>query len=359
MGNAGRLTQTNFNQGRIPSAGQRSLNQQGLGWRNQYAGNHQQWMRGNWSGGMAGNRTMVNNFNNFGFAGGRGFGGWGYPGWGNGGWGVWAGIRRMGRRLGPRMGRWLGFPGLWTWGFGLGYGLGLGGWGYGLGGLWGLGYPGWGWGGMGYGGWGYPGWGLSSWNYGPMLYNWGYSSYDNPYYDPSTMVVQQPIVYDYSQPIDPTVTPPAQSVNDQALLLFDEARARFKAGDMEFALRLTDQALGKLPNDSALHEFRALVQFALGRYDEAATALYAVLSVGPGWDWETLIGLYPNVDVYTQQLRALESQVQQNPQSTASRFVLAYHYLTTGHVEAAIPQLREITQASAAESGCGTVAPAT
>jgi hypothetical protein len=31
-----------------------------------------------------------------------------------------------------------------------------------------------------------------------------------------------------------------------------------------------------------------------------------VLSVGPGWDWTTLIGLYPSIDVYTTQLRALE-----------------------------------------------------
>ena len=42
-----------------------------------------------------------------------------------------------------------------------------------------------------------------------MLYNWGYSNYYNPYYGGyggyggNTVVVQQPVVYDYSQPIDP------------------------------------------------------------------------------------------------------------------------------------------------------------
>ena len=85
-----------------------------------------------------------------------------------------------------------------------------------------------------------------------------------------------------------------------------------------------------MPNDPTLHEFRALALFALGRYDEAAAALYAVLSVGPGWDWLTLISLYGNPDTYTQQLRALESYVTQNPNSAAGRFVLAYHYLTAG-----------------------------
>ena len=43
----------------------------------------------------------------------------------------------------------------------------------------------------------------------------------------------------------------------------------------------------------------ALCLFALGRYDESAATLYAVLSVGPGWDWTTLIGLYPDVSTST------------------------------------------------------------
>jgi hypothetical protein len=91
-----------------------------------------------------------------------------------------------------------------------------------------------------------------------------------------------------------------------------------------------------------LHEFRALVLFALQRYDESAAALYAVLTVGPGWDWPTLAGLYPNVSVYTQQLRALENYCTQNTGSAAARFVLAYHYLTQGHTLAALQQLKQV-----------------
>jgi hypothetical protein len=82
--------------------------------------------------------------------------------------------------------------------------------------------------------------------------------------------------------------------------------------------------------------------FALGRYDEAATTLYAVLAVGPGWDWPTVIGLYPNVGVYTTQLRALENYCDTNPQSAAARFVLAYHYLTEGHNDAAAKILKQV-----------------
>ena len=100
--------------------------------------------------------------------------------------------------------------------------------------------------------------------------------------------------------------------------------------------RLTDEALKVLPNHATLHEFRALVLFAVGKYDLAAGPLYAVLSVGPGWDWTTMAGLYPDIEVYTTQLRKLEAYVTANPTSTAGRFVLAYHYLTQGNTDAAV-----------------------
>jgi tetratricopeptide (TPR) repeat protein len=204
----------------------------------------------------------------------------------------------------------------------------------------------------GYGNWGYPsnygygGWGYgpSSWLYGGSLYGYGYSPYANPYdsYSPyaSSGVVGAP--FDYSQPINTVSAPPAQSVVDEAAALFGSARNSFKEGNFALALQQADAALARNPNDSSLHEFRALCLFALGRYDEAATALYAVLSVGPGWDWPTLIGLYPNINVYTAQFRALEDSCQANPQSSSSRFVLAYHYLTQGHFDAAATTLKQV-----------------
>jgi tetratricopeptide (TPR) repeat protein len=193
------------------------------------------------------------------------------------------------------------------------------------------------------------GYGLSSWLFGPMLYNWGYSSYSNPYYGgygagAAPVVVQQPVIYDYSQPIDATAAPPDENVTNQSMATFDQARDAFRQGDYPRALDLIDQALRQLPNDPTLHEFRALTLFALKRYDEAAAGIYAVLSVGPGWDWTTLIGLYDNPEAYTQQLRALENYVGKNPQSAAGRFVLAYHYLTEGHPDVALGQLKEVVR---------------
>jgi tetratricopeptide (TPR) repeat protein len=180
-----------------------------------------------------------------------------------------------------------------------------------------------------------------------MLYNWGYSNYYNPYYggygvSPSTTVVQQPVVYDYAQPINSLSASPDEAVVNQADSAFDQARQAFAREDYAGALRLADQAVSQMPNDPTLHEFRALTLFAMGRYDEAAAVLYTVLSVGPGWDWTTLIGLYGNPDVYTQQLRALENYCNEHRQSAAGHFVLAYQYLTEGHADAAVSQLKTV-----------------
>jgi tetratricopeptide (TPR) repeat protein len=157
------------------------------------------------------------------------------------------------------------------------------------------------------------------------------------------VVAQQPI-YDYAVPIDTMSTVPDAAVADPAEAAFDQAREVFKAGDPNRALSLTDQALKSLPNDTTIHQFRAIVLFALKRYDEAAAVLYGVLSVGPGWDWTTLISLYADVNIYTAQLRALERDVDSHPNSAPARFVLAYLYLTQGQAGAAIGQYKAVLE---------------
>ena len=97
-----------------------------------------------------------------------------------------------------------------------------------------------------------------------------------------------------------------------------------------------------MPNDATLHEFLGLVLFAQGNYEQAAAPLYAVLSVGPGWDWTTLIGNYSDADVYTKQLRGLEGFVKANPKSAKAQFVLAYQYISQGQGQAAIKPLKNV-----------------
>ena len=115
-------------------------------------------------------------------------------------------------------------------------------------------------------------------------------------------------------------------------------------GTTRGALDSINKAIQKSPTDAVLHEFRALCQFALGQYKPAAATLYAVLSAGPGWDWTTLISLYPGVEVYTAQLRALEKYTRENPKSLEGHFALAYQYLTSGSKDAAAGQYKKVLE---------------
>ena len=212
-------------------------------------------------------------------------------------------------------------------------------------------YAGWGAAGLGVG---YPT-GVGAWGVGSPMYGWGYSGYSNPYYGggfgsggvAQTPGVQQPAAApgsDYSQPISTTAAAPDQAVASQAVSAYNQAGAAFKSGDYTQAVQLDQQALAQTPNDTNMHEFLALAYFAQGKYAQAAAPLYAVLSVRPGWDWTTLSGMYPDVDTYTVQLRALEAYVRSNPDSAQARFVLAYQYLAQGHDPEAVTQLKEVVR---------------
>jgi tetratricopeptide (TPR) repeat protein len=121
---------------------------------------------------------------------------------------------------------------------------------------------------------------------------------------------------------------------------FEEARAAFRSGDYTTALSKLDITLKTMPRDTVVHEFRSLVLFALKKYPESSAAIYAVLATGPGWDWTTMVSLYPNVDTYTNQLRALEAFVKANPKSVDAHFLLGYHYQSMGHPQNAYKQFQ-------------------
>ncbi|HEV3137490.1 MAG TPA: tetratricopeptide repeat protein [Pirellulales bacterium] len=177
----------------------------------------------------------------------------------------------------------------------------------------------------------------------------GYYSYSNPYYAPPA--VAQDTAIDYSQPIlaagpsteapgDPSAPTPAE----QASELFDAARASFMQGDYGAALAKINSAIGLVPNDPSLHEFRGLVLFATKQYKDSAAAIYAVLSAGPGWDWTTLSSLYPDVETYTAQLRALEDYRNANQNVAEAWFLLGYHYLTCGETDQAATEFKEVVR---------------
>ncbi len=286
-----------------------------------------------WNNGSigSGNWGNNNNFNNINVGGGWGLpgGGWGYGG--GPGYGGWANRWNSGY-VNPNYGGW--YNGCW-------------------GGNWGGG-----------GGWWAPfavgaaTWGLASTIGG---WGWGYGAggYVNPYSEmlPAAVVAASP--YDYSQPVvvnnyvtndgdltDSSVvqggTATAAPAATPSGAVFDAALADFKSGDYAAAVAGCDAAIKTSPDDSVIHEVRALSLYALGRYPEAAATLNAVLAVAPGMDWTTMSGLYGSVDAYTKQLRKLEDFCRTNPADAAGHFVLAYHYLVGGHVDLAADALRVV-----------------
>lgn len=195
--------------------------------------------------------------------------------------------------------------------------------------------------------------GVTTWAINRVGWAFGYNSYANPYAG-GTVVIDNS-TYNYSQPIvmtpdeqslaaDPADPSPPPDASDEAMSTFDKSQKQFYDGDYLAALNTVNAALKEMPNDTVIHEFRALVLFALGKYQDAGATLYAVLSVGPGWDWTTMSSLYQEVSVYTDQLRKLEAFRKRNTNDAAAIFVLAYHYITCNHKDAAIAQLQQLVK---------------
>jgi tetratricopeptide (TPR) repeat protein len=192
-------------------------------------------------------------------------------------------------------------------------------------------------------------WGVTGWWLGAAVYDSGYLPYYNPYYvqsytfGPTVINYEQPVqTVDYGEELPDGNNPPP--VSPAATQHADAARQAFYDHNYRLALNEIQRAIGEMPGDPAFHEMRALILFAMGEYRAAAAAIHSLLAVGPGWDWTTMIGLYPSEDVYTKQLRALEIFRRDHPNDAAARFLLAYHYLTMGHTAAAANELRAVVQ---------------
>jgi tetratricopeptide (TPR) repeat protein len=184
-------------------------------------------------------------------------------------------------------------------------------------------------------------WGLSTWGLNSLQYGFGYSMYQNPFFQAPPADTPLPPADNYAQPIinvtqafpESGQQPPP--LPETASQLFDAARAAFKQVDYKTALTKTELALKDFPNDPVLHEFRALVLFAEGQYRQAAAVIHSVLASGPGWDWTTMSSLYADTDTYNNQLAGLEKAAADKPDDAALQFLLAYQYTTLGDASAA------------------------
>lgn len=200
--------------------------------------------------------------------------------------------------------------------------------------------------------------GATMWGLNSVAWAFGVGDYYNPYCDGPVYYDNQPIVT-YTQPIvgDPAYEQTAQAddgsadasaqtapTTDPLTEKFDLARLAFYNGNYDDAMKWTTEALAKAPRDAAINEFRALVLFATGKYRESAATIHSVLAAGPGWNWTTMISLYQQQDTYTTQLRALEDAAKANPDQADLRFLLAYHYITCDHQDAAVVMLKDVVR---------------
>jgi tetratricopeptide (TPR) repeat protein len=188
------------------------------------------------------------------------------------------------------------------------------------------------------------GWGLVGWGLGALCFSSGYNDYHNPYPAPP-VTTRYSTQVTYTQPITVVAsevarTEPAkvETMVQTSASQIELSQEAFRQGNYLAALESANAAIAESPGDGALHEYRALVLFALGKYSEAAGVLNPVLAGGPGWDWTTMAKLYDSQETYSRQLAALEAYAGSKTDAADVRFLLGYHYMVCGHVEQAAEQ---------------------
>jgi hypothetical protein len=194
------------------------------------------------------------------------------------------------------------------------------------------------------------------WTLGALTYHSGYCTYVNPY--PTTVVVTSSgsnVAYD--QPItvvaDQTTPKDAAAIDvvaQKASTFVAESQAAFKAQNYLVALEAANKAVAEFPGDAAVHEYRALVLFALGKYSDAAGVLNPVLAGGPGWNWTTMVKLYDTQETYAAQLRKLEDYVDSKPKAADGHFLLGYHYMVCAYPDKAAEHFKTASMLQPADS---------
>ncbi|MBK1827563.1 tetratricopeptide repeat protein [Haloferula rosea] len=199
-------------------------------------------------------------------------------------------------------------------------------------------------------------WGLVGWGLGKLIFDSGYQSYSNPYpVQPVQTIYKTEVTY--QEPITtvaeqtaPTDESTAEKMAENSESFIEKSQQAFKTNDFLTALDYANKAVAESPGDGALHEYRALVLFALGKFGEAAGVLNPVLVGSPGWDWTTMITVYDTQETYVKQLQALENYVKGNDGSADGHFLLGYHYMVCGHLENAADQFEAAVKIQPADT---------
>jgi predicted Zn-dependent protease len=160
--------------------------------------------------------------------------------------------------------------------------------------------------------------------------------YVQPVYHPPVAVnrVQTQTVVTAPQP---NVSPEMRQAKNKV----DVARAYFKTDQYADAQRHLDVVVKMVPDETNAFQFRSLVMFAQGKYDDAAADAYDAIGLGNTWTAEVLDSIYPDADRYHRQLASLKHAADANP-SMPTHFLLAYHYLILNDLENGRAQLEQV-----------------
>lgn len=216
-----------------------------------------------------------------------------------------------------------------------------------------LGYNNWGWNrwnrypfwGFGFPFWGYPYY-LGLYGYGGYGYGYGYGagyySY-NPYCVYGSYIYPTDGIVQGSPAVNQTTDAPAEGQVGEFAIAGEND---FRQGNYQSAVRDLRHAMLDDPNNGTLLLLMSQALFATGAYDEAAGAVQQAMQMLPEDQWGVVVSnyreLYPKVGNYTDQLRALEKQMKDKPESPALRFLAGYHYGYLGYPTDAFKQLEKV-----------------
>src|SRR5262249_35413597 len=117
----------------------------------------------------------------------------------------------------------------------------------------------------------------------------------------------------------------------------------FEAGRYEDALRLWQHSMVDNPNNGGVLLLMAQAMFAIGRYEAAANTVQMAMQMLPEGEWGNVVKnyseIYPNIQDYTNQIRAAEKARDAKPDNGALHFLLGYHFGYLNYPKQAVREL--------------------
>lgn len=179
----------------------------------------------------------------------------------------------------------------------------------------------------------------------PPVYTQPQPVYSQPQPAMSQSVYVSPPVA--SAPVRVAPTPAAKPKNNKAekakaKQLANQAKQHFRTGQYGKAKSALDQIVKLVPKDASGWQFRGLVNFAMGDFDEAAADMYDAMKLGKVWPRRSVDALYgKHAADYASQLEKLDDIVASDP-SMQGHFLLAYHHTVNDQLEEAKQDLQSV-----------------